>query len=669
MKKFIFASMLSVLLVALTSSNFLNKADSQENTASPFVQPDFEGTIPLPTDYISEQQRQEIQRQNKANIERLEREGKLPRANPEAIVALNWPLQKAANVTDFDIYGISNYVDHNPAFPNQITDYNCGARSYDQANGYNHAGIDIFLWPFWWYKVDTNGVEIRAAASGTIINKSNGNFDRNCSFNSNNWNAVYVRHADNSVAWYGHMKNNSLTSKNVGDTVAQGEFLGIVGSSGNSTGPHLHFELYNSSNQLQDPYQGTCNVMNNFSWWASQKPYNSPFVNKLQTHNAPPVFPTCPATETVNAIEYFRPGTTAANAIFAAYYRDQQAGMVTNYSILRPDGTTFQSWNHSPTQGFAASYWYWQFAIPLNAQAGQWKFRTVFNSQTSEKNFAVVRSPFDFDADNKTDLSIYRPNLGQWWYQQSADSVVKVATFGTSTDKIVPADYDGDAKADIAFFRPSTGEWFVLRSSNNTFFAAPFGISTDIPSPGDFDGDGKSDFAVYRPSIGTWFILKTSGGVQTTPFGTTGDVPVVGDYDGDGRADIAIFRPTGSSGQSEWWMIRSTEGVFASPFGSATDKPVPGDYTGDAKTDAAFWRPSTGEWFVLRSEDLSFYAAPFGASTDIPVVGDYDADGKFDLAVFRPSSATWFILKSTGGTTIQGFGATGDKPVPSAYVP
>jgi hypothetical protein len=41
----------------------------------------------------------------------------------------------------------------------------------------------------------------------------------------------------------------------------------------------------------------------------------------------------------------------------------------------------------------------------------------------------------------------------------------------------------------------------------------------------------------------------------------------------------------------------------------------------------------------------------------------------FDFAVFRPSIATWFVLKSTGGTLIQQFGATGDRPVPNAYVP
>ncbi|MGB5015187.1 MAG: hypothetical protein WBO68_14295, partial [Pyrinomonadaceae bacterium] len=82
----------------------------------------------------------------------------------------------------------------------------------------------------------------------------------------------------------------------------------------------------------------------------------------------------------------------------------------------------------------------------------------------------------------------------------------------------------------------------------------------------------------------------------------------------------------------------------------------------------AFWRPSTGFWNVLRSEDLSYFAFPFGTTGDVPVAGDYDGDGKTDAGVFRPSNSTWFIQRSTAGTLIQQFGATGDVPLPSAFV-
>lgn len=281
-------------------------------------------------------------------------------------------------------------------------------------------------------------------------------------------------------------------------------------------------------------------------------------------------------------------------------------------------------------------------------------------------NFAdtspVIRRPFDYDGDGKTDLSIFRPSNGQWWINRSSTSANVVSTFGTSADKLVPADYTGDGKTDIAFFRPGSGEWFILRSEDSSFFSFPFGAGTDIPAPGDFDGDGKADPAVFR--AGTWFIQASTAGTRIESFGTTTDLPVVGDYDGDGIADKAIFRP--SNGQ--WWLSRSTSGVTVSTFGMASDKAVQGDYTGDGKTDVAFWRPSSGEWFVLRSEDSSFFSFPYGTTGDIPVPGDFDGDGRQDAAVFRPSNSTWYLNRSTAGSIIQTFGATGDLPTPNSFV-
>ena len=108
---------------------------------------------------------------------------------------------------------------------------------------------------------------------------------------------------------------------------------------------------------------------------------------------------------------------------------------------------------------------------------------------------------------------------------------------------------------------------------------------------------------------------------------------------------------------------------MALTFGNATDKPVQGDYTGDGRTDIAYFRPSTGQWFILRSEDFSFYSVPFGTAGDIPAPGDYDGDGKFDTTVFRPSTTIWYSQRSTAGTMIQQFGSNGDRPIPNAFVP
>jgi uncharacterized delta-60 repeat protein len=277
------------------------------------------------------------------------------------------------------------------------------------------------------------------------------------------------------------------------------------------------------------------------------------------------------------------------------------------------------------------------------------------------------RVPFDFDGDNKSDIGIFRPSDGSWWYTRSSANDFRVYAFGTGSDIITPGDWTGDGKADISVFRPSNGTWFIQRSEDNSYFSFPFGTIGDVPAPADYDGDGKTDATVFRPSSATWFILNSGGsGTSIVQFGSSEDKPVPADYDGDGKADIAIFRPSDGS----WWYLRSSDGSFrVYRFGVGTDKPVPGDYTGDGKADIAIWRPSTGEWFFQRSEDNSYYSVPFGTDGDIPAPGDYDGDGKFDTAVFRPSTATWYVNRTTAGILIANFGSNGDRPIPNAFVP
>lgn len=318
---------------------------------------------------------------------------------PAAVVPpqqFEWPLRAAAGYSEPDYHGISNYVDMNAAFPGFVQDYACGQRSYDLDTGYNHAGVDIFLWPFPWQLMDQGAIEIVAAAPGTIVGKSDGQDDRSCPDHySQNWNAVYVRHADGTVALYGHMRRNSLTAKAVGDSVALGEYLGLVGSSGFSSGPHLHFELHSSTqtgSTIIEGHSGSCNLGN--SRYVSQRPYRQSRINRLATHSAPPNLDAgCPnpQQETPNFDAAFEAGETFH---VAAYYHDQVAGQATQYRILRPDNSVFASFSHTSPGTYDASYWYWTFVLPAAPPAGVWTFEATFQGVTSTKTFTVADTVF-----------------------------------------------------------------------------------------------------------------------------------------------------------------------------------------------------------------------------------------------------------------------------------
>ena len=85
-----------------------------------------------------------------------------------------------------------------------------------------HEGIDIGV-PY--------GTPIRAAASGTVIY---------CGWESGYGNLTVIDHGGAIATAYGHQSSILVAC---GQQVTQGDVIGYVGSTGHSTGPHLHFEV------------------------------------------------------------------------------------------------------------------------------------------------------------------------------------------------------------------------------------------------------------------------------------------------------------------------------------------------------------------------------------------------------------------------------------------
>ena len=86
-----------------------------------------------------------------------------------------------------------------------------------------HKGIDIGA---------SYGAQIVAADSGVVVQAGD-----------NGWgygNLVIIDHGNGLTTYYGHMSSVAVSS---GQTVAKGQLIGYVGSTGNSTGPHCHFEV------------------------------------------------------------------------------------------------------------------------------------------------------------------------------------------------------------------------------------------------------------------------------------------------------------------------------------------------------------------------------------------------------------------------------------------
>ena len=201
------------------------------------------------------------------------------------------------------------------------------------------------------------------------------------------WNAVYLRHDVGAVTWYGHLKSGSLTRKGVGARVEAGEALGVVGSSGRSTGPHLHFEAYDASGRLIDPFGGACNRSNGqTSWWIAQPPPRETAITAVRTHSAPPTVRTCPQTETIHEKRAFSAGESFKMAV---YLRDQAPDQVLTYRVLDPAGAPFWSDTQVLRATFTTSYWYVTVPLPANAATGVWQAVATLGGQTVARSFAV----------------------------------------------------------------------------------------------------------------------------------------------------------------------------------------------------------------------------------------------------------------------------------------
>jgi murein DD-endopeptidase MepM/ murein hydrolase activator NlpD len=308
-----------------------------------------------------------------------------------------WPVKPISTYSEVaGYYVINNFVDQNTTAA--ILDWNCGTRTYD-----THRGIDIDLWPFTWSMMDNNYVAVIAAAPGRVVAAvSNLNNENNCGQpgENTNWNYIAIRHADSSTSIYGHIRTNSAQVV-VGQIVAAGDAIAFVGSSGNSSNPHLHFEVNNlpvTNSQaagLIDPYAGPCNTLNVNSWWAVQKPYWEPTVVRVLTHGNRPVLPGyngnstfCRNGEVKNAKNAFIPNDSI---YFGIGMRDFLQNQSFTVSVFDQNGALWFSESTTNNTGTVLRRRYYTLdkKLPSVANPGTYRVVVDFNGTISVHFFSI----------------------------------------------------------------------------------------------------------------------------------------------------------------------------------------------------------------------------------------------------------------------------------------
>jgi murein DD-endopeptidase MepM/ murein hydrolase activator NlpD len=337
------------------------------------------------------------------NVAMLQAANKLDHAKAVGATRFAWPLRLAPGRPEFGAWAISNYIDHNPT-QGQLSDYMCGARTYDNASS-GHRGTDISSSGIPLVKLAQEAIHVTASAAGVIVVKLDGNPDVNCIGTSSESrdgvsvvaNEITVQHADGMRTRYLHLKNDALTPKKVGDSVAEGEFLGILASSGLSSGPHLHFEVRGTANETIDPWAGTCNTTSQ-GLWQQQEAYKVPSILEVIPSASPPpraannrfetilgacannVYTNQPESAYLTPKWFYKPGDSIT---MTGFLRDISRNDPVAFELTDPQGSPIQSGSLVHTGGDFSSqpFYFWTRTIPAAASPGQYALTFKFGGQ------------------------------------------------------------------------------------------------------------------------------------------------------------------------------------------------------------------------------------------------------------------------------------------------
>ncbi|MFN3714174.1 MAG: M23 family metallopeptidase [Alcanivoracaceae bacterium] len=237
---------------------------------------------------------------------------------------------------------ISNYVDLSGGGP--PLDWGGHQVTYR-----GHEGVD-FVVPHFGYMDD--GFPVLAVADGVVEGVVSHHSDRQTQRASRQWNVVTVKHDNGYTSVYGHLRKQSSQVR-PGQRVHAGESLGVIGSSGDSDWPHLHFELRDCRQGVVDPSRE--------GLWSQMPPYVSPLL--LMDARLFP-YPGNEAAVRKQLLDYPEPPVLIAATqplTFALVLSGGQPGNTASVRLRRQDGSIAREnlYRFENTHGFSWRYWWW----------------------------------------------------------------------------------------------------------------------------------------------------------------------------------------------------------------------------------------------------------------------------------------------------------------------
>jgi hypothetical protein len=241
------------------------------------------------------------------------------------------------------------------------------------------------------------GVPIFALDHGVVVASQDGNPDRNvCSSRCSPANFVVVDHGHGRIVMYWHMKRTSV-AVSVGDPVTPGQQLGLTGSSGFTTWPHLHLEFVRSGT-LEEPFTGPCNPGE--SGWVNQ-PAVAASVRVLDFTTSYQPISTSPSQPYSHSGQIARTDTLYLSYTLVGL----PANSTRRIRLYRPAGTVGYdsgTTNFGNTSLVTANLWAHTLPILFNGAnnvLGTWRVKIDING------VQLIDAPFELRAARTTDFN------------------------------------------------------------------------------------------------------------------------------------------------------------------------------------------------------------------------------------------------------------------------
>ncbi|MGH3362482.1 MAG: M23 family metallopeptidase [Nocardioides sp.] len=318
-----------------------------------------------------------------------------------------------------------------------------------------------------WNRPDDIDDPVVAAATGKVIvaePRGTGGYG--------NW--VRVSHLDGESTIYAHLRSVSVA---VGQTVDQGTLLGTLGSTGNSTGPHLHFEERNSSGVVAPYFSGVAFRFG--STLASRNCVDVPVAANL-------------LGDQVGELAVFRRATVAS-------FRIHRVGR--DPRVIR-----FGTGTDQPVTGDWDGNGRHNVGVRTPATR---TFKLKVGTGVRTLVFGGVRDlPIagDWDGNGVWEVGVRQAGDGKF-RMRANDGTVTAAWLGDADDLPVTGDWDGDGRSDLGAYDLATAT-FTLRVVDSDGLAwttqVRFGSPGDLPVAADWDGNGRTDVGVWDPATATF---------------------------------------------------------------------------------------------------------------------------------------------------------------------